>query len=770
MLTFDRDFEVREEARRLANLGGAGQREASIQSLHDVLDLLRRYAKLIAAVVVVGTLLATIVTYSLDKVYTASSTLVFDRNDTRPYESVLELQKLERDKSAMDTEMDLVRSREFLGFVVDDLRLQEDPYFNLRLAEKQASSESTWTALKALFGDSSTSNASSSRGREDLRANIAAGGRSRDRAITRLQASVAADRRGDSLAMTISVHHEFPARAAEVANGVASNYVAWTSRLKESAAQNTVNYLRLQAGGLATSIAKKEREMAEFAARSDLAFDPRDDVLRARTEQLNTQFTVARVDEAGAWAKYNEAKQLLASTGIDSAGKVVTSELLITLRKEEGRLLRERAQLTAKFGRNHPLVVESDAQIVSNRRLINEEVGRILRELENDAEVATIRVKKFQQEVSQLQKEMQVRNLDEIRRRELERDLLSEQKRYDEVVLRLGSFDPEQEEVKATARIASFAEILREPSFPRPALIIPIAAVASLLLAVVAMFIMDGLDTRIRTARKVESIIKRPNIISIPDVEGILEPGQTPYQHMLASPHSPFARSMRSLCLAWRALEFGADVKVVMFFSAGAAEGKTTCALGMAATATLSGLRAVILDIDPKPNGAAGMLGISNRNPTLGMFLDGTTDLESIISVAPEYPFLRVINSRLGLHDHERLFQELRRRFDLVIIDPPAIAHDDDSVWLSSQVDAVLVMVAAGRTQETELLESVERLNIGRAPIVGSILNFAGRRGAGPKTWRPESLKSLWSQIRNKFRHLPAGGLPAFKRRGRARV
>ncbi|QLL65962.1 hypothetical protein FKV68_32370 (plasmid) [Sinorhizobium mexicanum] len=768
MLTFDRDFEVREEARRLANLGGASQREASIQSLHDVLDLLRRYARLIASVVVVGTLLATIVTYSLDKVYTASSTLVFDRNDTRPYESVLELQKLERDKSAMDTEMDLVRSREFLGFVVDDLKLQEDPYFNPRLAEKQAASETTWSSLTAFFGGSSDT--SSARGREDRRANIVAGGRSRDRAITRLQASVAADRRGDSLAMTISVQHDLPARAAEVANGVASNYVAWTSRLKESAAQNTVNYLRLQAGGLATSIAKKEREMAEFAARSDLAFDPRDDVLRARTEQLNTQFTVARVDEAGAWAKYNEAKQLLASTGIDSAGKVLTSELLGTLRNEEGRLLRERAQLTAKFGRNHPLVVESDAQIVSNRRLINEEANRILRELENDAKVATVRAKKFQQEVSQLQKEMQVRNLDEIRRRELERDLLSEQKRYDEVVLRLGSFDPEQEEVKATARIASFAEIPRQPSFPRPALIIPVAAVASLLLAVVAMFVMDGLDTRIRTTRKVESIIKRPNIITIPDVEGILEPGQTPYQHMLASPHSPFARSMRSLCLAWRALEFGADVKVVMFFSAGAAEGKTTCALGMAATATLSGLRAVILDIDPKPNGAAGMLGISNRNPTLGMFLDGTTDLESIISVAPEYPFLRVINSRLGLHDHERLFQELRRRFDLVIIDPPAIAHDDDSVWLSSQVDAVLVMVAAGRTQETELLESVERLNIGRAPIVGSILNFAGRRGAGLKTWRPESLKSLWSQIRNKFRHMPAGGLPAFKKRDRARV
>lgn len=759
MLVFDREFEAREQLRQGVETSVAvAAREPSAYTLADLLEIFLRYAKLIIGIAVCGTLLSVVATYSLTKTYTASSTLVFDRNDTRPYESVLELQNLERDKSAMDTEMDMVESREFLGFVVDDLRLLEDPYFNPRPAA-QSEGMSSWLPAWLSFGDADES----ARGRQDLRERIAASGAQRDRAITRLIGSVSAARRGDSLAMTISVQHALPARAAEIANGVASDYVVWTSRLKERAAKNTLSYLRVQAVTLADSIAKKEREMAEFTTRSDLTFDPRDDVVRARMEQLNEQFTLARVDEAGAWAKFNEAQQLLA-TSVDSVGRVLTSDLLSTLRTEEGRLLRTRAQLTAKFGRNHPLVMDADAEIASNRRLIDEEVRRIVQELENDAKVASVRVKKFQQEVGRLQKEMQDRNLNEIRRRELERDLLAEQKRYDEVVLRLGSFDPEQEEVKATARMASFAEVPSEPSFPQPELIIPVGAIASLLVAVMVAIASDALDKSVRTASAAEAIVKRPNLVSVPNVQSVLMPGESPYYHMLANPHAAFARAMRSLCLAWRALEPGAEPKVLMLTSASAGEGKTTCALGMAAMATTSGLRSVILDIDPKPDGAAGVLGIANRSLSLGMVAEGTVDLDAVIAVAPEYPFLRVISSRMGLHDHGRLFDELRRRFDLIIVDAPSFDRDDDAVWLCTHVDAVLVVVAAERTQEQDLKEAVERLGINRAPVAGILVNFSAVRREGWRRGVSNLLRSLKSTLGRKLGGVKAARLRAWRK------
>lgn len=722
MLKYDREFEADEKGGRRQGAAPSAARDASSYELAALFDFFWRHAKLILITVLSGTLLATIITLSLTKIYTASSTLVFDRNDIRPYEAVVELQKQERDKSAMETEMDLIMSREFLGFVVDDLNLMDDPYFNTKLSPEVQRDESSfwswrWSPRRAQAGPRRPTTA------QAAQRPPSADPVNRDRVITRLSAAVSADRKGDSLAMTIFVQHPLALYAAEIANGVAADYVIWSTQMKELAAHATVDSLRTQAQDLVVSIAKKEREIAEFATRSDLTFDPRDDVLRARTEQLNQQFTLARVDEAGAWAKYNEAKGILAKTGIDSAGRTMTSELLGSLRTEQGRLERSRAQLASKFGKNHPQVIEVDAELASNRQVIEGEINRILQELENDAKVTTVRAQKFQEEVGRLQKQMQDRNLDEIRRRELDRDLLTEQKRYDAVVLRLGTLDPEKDEIKATARIASFAEVPIDPSFPRPSLLIPIGSLASLLLGLVGAIVVEAADGRVRTARTVEAIVNQPNYLSIPDLSATLKPDQTLYRSILADPRSPFARSMRSLCLGWKSQDAS---KVVMFCSPSAGEGKTTCAVGMATVAAMNGLRTVILDMDPGPTGATTMVGAPQRPFNLDLVVDGETDLLSISAQAPDFPFVHVLTSRLTLQDQERIFGELRRHFDLIVVDTPAAENDDDAVWLASHVDAVLVVAAAERTNEKDLLDLVERLTTSRARIIGSILNFAG--------------------------------------------
>ncbi|MEK1950050.1 MAG: exopolysaccharide transport family protein [Ensifer adhaerens] len=731
MLLYDREYEADEKGGRRFGPVPPVSRDTSSYELADIVDFFRRHAKLILITALTGTLLATIITLSLTKIYTASSTLVFDRNDIRPYEAVIELQKQERDKSAMETEMDLIKSREFLGFVVDDLNLMEDPYFNARLsADAQQDASSfwgwRWSPRKAQAGPRRVTAG------QNVHRPTTLDPVNRDRVITKLADAISADRKGESLAMTIYVQHPLALYAAEIANGVAADYVVWSTQMKERAAHATVDNLRTQAKDLVQSIAKKEREIADFTMRSDLTFDPRDDVLRARTEQLNQQFILARVDEAGAWAKYNEAKNILSKTGIDSAGRVMTSDLLSSLRTEQGKLERGRAQLASKFGKNHPQVVEIDAELASNRQVIEGEINRILQELENDAKVATVRVQKFQEEVGRLQKQMQDRNLDEIRRRELERDLLTEQKRYDAVVLRLGTLDPEKDEIKATARIASFAEVPIDPSFPKPGLLIPIGGLASLLLGMVGAMAVEAADGRVRTARTLEAIVNQPNYLSIPDLTATLKPDQTLYRSILADPRSPFARSMRSLCLGWKSQDAS---KVVMFCSPSANEGKTTCAVGMATVAALNGLRSVILDMDPGPTGATTMIGAPQRPFNLDLVADGATDLTSISAQAPDFPFVHVLTSRLTLQDQERIFGELRRHFDLIIVDTPAADNDDDAIWLASHVDAVFVVAAAERTYEKNLLDLVERLTTSRARIIGSILNFAGIYRPKP-VWR----------------------------------
>ena len=720
MLTTDRASESYFRTTESRGASSGQLRPPRTYGMSDTWDLIRRHWRLLAFLLAVGGATSVIVAASLTPVYTATSAIVFDRNDTRPYEAVVEARQQERDRSTMETELDVIRSRLFMGIVVDALKLTKDPFYNTYLtkagtvSDKKSRSWLEWMKGKVLGSGPAVQLTIPDRAQ-------------RDRAISRLLSTFTVDRKGDSLALSIRVDQIKPKRAAVVANAIAEHYVAWTSSLKEVATKKTVKYLRGQADDLAISIANKEREIAVFTTKSDLTFDPKDDLLRARLVQLNEQFTLARVEEASAWAKVNESRQRRAANGEADVGKVFSSDLLTSLRTEGARLQRLHGQLTSKFGSNHPLVMDAEAELASNRSMISDEATRIMQELENVAEIATIRVKKFRDEVSLLQDRIRSRNLAEIRRRELERDLLSEQKRYDTVVLRLGILNPEEEEVKATAMVSSFAEVPVEPSFPQPIFILIAGLVGSALIALIAIIISDALDDRLYKPWEVEEVTHRPNIINIPNFRRSRQTTFELYRTMLRNPDSLFSRAMRTLCLAWRTIDGSPDGKVVMLCSVSPGEGRTTLALSMAITAKANGLRTVVVDLAPSSASAgaiAGLMHWQERGEVLSIQQD---NLDCLIRVSPIRPFLDMIVSTLALRDYERLFTMLRRKYDLVIVDTMATSVSEDAIWLSSHVDSILMVARAGKTRERALLEAVQRLDFNSALLIGSIMNFYGR-------------------------------------------
>lgn len=725
MLTTDRVIDPLTNKSQSTTLYQMPPRRAHTYGLQDIYDLLRRYRTFFIAFILIGFSLTLLASQLYTRIYTATSAIVFDRNDARPYEAVVELRKQERDRSVMETEVDVIQSRVFAGTVVDALNLVEDPDYNTYLPRIRTESQTYVGSLLApilrlVFDNSGT-------GPEMMRQRLISESVQRNRAISSLLNSYTVDRRGDSLALSIRVRQANPLKAATIADAIAERYVAWTAKLTDEATKTTISYLRGESDRLADRISEMERAIATFATTSDLTFDPKDDVLRARMDQLNEQYTIARVDEAGALARYNEAKSLLASTDKQAVGRVLTSQQLDSLRNEQARLERLRAQLSAKFGKNHPLVMDADAELDANRAMIGDEAERIVQELENTAKVASVRSKQFGYEVGVLQKRMESRNLAEIRRRELERDLLAEQKRYDQIILRLGDLDPERGERKASATVASYAEVPTTPSFPKPGLVITTGSVGVLLLAIIGIIMADALDSRLHQPGDAEEVLNRPTLVTVPNLKKLLSGTQTPQQLLSANPDSPFAKAMRNLCMAWESIDHSAGGKIVMFCSPSTGDGKTTMALGMATAAKNEGLRPIIIDLDPGSRGAAGILGVEPSDKALARFLDGKADVKSAVSVSPHYPFLEVISSRPSLNSTEVLYSELRGLYDLIIIDPPALEREDDCVWLASQVDSIIMVVAAGRTKERNLVDVLNRLSVNHPVILGSVVNFFGR-------------------------------------------
>ena len=83
----------------------------------------------------------------------------------------------------------------------------------------------------------------------------------------------------------------------------------------------------------------------------------------------------------------------------------------------------------------------------------------------------------------------------------------------------------------------------------------------------------------------------------------------------------------------------------------------------------------------------------------------------------------------MGSEGVRLLIEELRTFYELIVVDSAPVLIVEDANWLSPVVDAVLLVARFGRTTEQELMGAVSRLNLNRAPLIGTVLNRVDPRG-----------------------------------------
>lgn len=210
----------------------------------DGLMLLQRHKWLIGFTVAICTLLAVIVTHSLPRIYVASSTVVLERKDSRPFEIEAQLKSQDRDRSGTETEMDIMTSRLVAGHVVDALNLVEDPAFNKYFGTMKQSSGGV----------------------------IANNDLQRDAAISTLISQLSVSRKGESLAISIRIANANPNMAAKIADSIADTYVEVSMEFKRQFASKALQFLKERGSNpllaaLRTEDAKLRQTRAELAAK-----------------------------------------------------------------------------------------------------------------------------------------------------------------------------------------------------------------------------------------------------------------------------------------------------------------------------------------------------------------------------------------------------------------------------------------------------------------------------------------------------------------------
>lgn len=297
------------------------------------------------------------------------------------------------------------------------------------------------------------------------------------------------------------------------------------------------------------------------------------------------------------------------------------------------------------------------------------------------------------------------------------------------------------------AQVVDAASIPTSAASPRPKLDAVLGGLFGLLLAIVLVAIGRQVDRKVRDLDTLEHLASS---LSIGDgVLGAVERDDSVRgQYRLAHALGPVAESFGLLQARLRYLDVDGPRQLMMLVSASAAEGKSTLAFYLAATAARSGNRVLLIECDLRRPQLAERLG--GRVPDYGLaeylsrFDRPLSDVVTTLS-GEESGFGRADWSMdvlpaggqppnpAELLESGRmvsLLEEARTRWDLVLLDTPPIGLVPDGIPLLSRVDGVLVVARMGAVTR----ESLRRLNRDLmrtgAKVLGVVANMV-RQGRG---------------------------------------
>jgi capsular exopolysaccharide synthesis family protein len=191
------------------------------------------------------------------------------------------------------------------------------------------------------------------------------------------------------------------------------------------------------------------------------------------------------------------------------------------------------------------------------------------------------------------------------------------------------------------------------------------------------------------------------------------------------------------------------DVKTLVLTSPLPGDGKSTCAVNLALTLALRGLRTLLIDADMR-RGMVHTAFNASKHPGLSDVLSGGTPVQDAIrhvEVGTERAVLHFLTcggsptTPYSLVDSPRMRQMLKQlteQFDRIIIDTPPVNVVTDAALLGALADGVLLIARAGVTEAAALSYALEQLRHVRAPVLGVVLNDIDfrRDGAYDRTYK----------------------------------
>ncbi|MDE3104139.1 MAG: polysaccharide biosynthesis tyrosine autokinase [Acidobacteriota bacterium] len=531
-----------------------------------------------------------------------------------------------------------------------------------------------------------------------------------------------------------------PKLCADIVNKTISAYIQRSYETRFASTQRVSSWLQNQLDDLKQQVETSQAQMMELQRRLGiLGFDPAHNQISTTLEDLSKAAGDAKIARIIAESRY----RVLMGMDPDSIESTIdttpgtTPAGLTQLRSQLATQRAQYAQMEANLGPNHPEAKAAKAQIDELTSEIQKEENRMMLQAKQNYVVA----KANEQQTSaalEVQKEDAYKLRDDLVEYTLrQREFESNRTLYEGLLQRLRTAGVqaglESLEIDIVDQALPPANPMRLPQ----STIILTTLIFSMLGGISLAFLMESLDTGLRSITEIEKITELPSLAVVPrarrasaDESATMTTAQRNIT-VLTQPKSQFSEAFRALRTALLLSSTGRPPRYLLFTSATPSEGKTTAASNLACILAQGDSRVLIIDADLRRPNVHHRFGLSGR-VGLTTVLTGSTTLESAVQKIPDAPNLDILPSgpvppfpteMLSSEAMQTLLKHCGELYDYVVLDTPPILSVTDGVILARYADAVVLVVRHGKSSKHIVRRARDLLLRSGATITGILLN-----------------------------------------------
>lgn len=710
---------------------------AEFIDIDAALAIIRRQWRIVLAAIAVAGAIGLAFAATAVPVYSATATLLIDRNNSQIVEQLSTIGGVIEDEASILSQVEVLQSETIGLAVVDSLNLTENQEFRATRA----------SLLSSIFGTIRSLVNVSQWFSPAKKESVIDDGTLKRSLSDQLLNGLSVKRIGRTYALELTYNSTSPVLAAQIVNAVASAYLLDKLNSKYEATRRASDWLSDRIAELRQRALDTDLAVQKFRAEHNLISTGNNSLLSdQQLAESNSALILAQSETAKARARVQRIEHILATDDVDGVvTDILDSSVANDLRKKYLESSKIEAEITRRLGSNHIQAVRLRNEMQEYRRLMFQEISRIAQSYKSDLEVSEAKEKSLAESVAKATDISNSASETQVQLRELQREAETYKNMYQTFLQRYQEAMQQQSFPVTEARVISKAMPPRIPSKPNKPIILALFMIMGAAAGGgIAMF-REFRDRFFRTGEQVRDVLgleflgNTPLIPNKPATEapesghpGLTLPTSVA-RYAVDHPLSSFAETLRSTRLA---IDLGISAKsgarIVGVVSALPSEGKSTISINLAQLLAGQGARVLLLDADIRNPGATRAMARRASEGLLEVLLEGRSVQDVLLrDEKTKLAFLPTVVKQRVPHSSElltsaqmhKLLAEASNAFDYIIVDLPPLGPVVDARAMAGRIDGFIFVTEWGKTARRAVRNTVENEVHIRKKCLGVILN-----------------------------------------------